>query len=178
MSGKKTKLTDEQVKEALIMFDKFDTDKSGSIDKNELQKLLETTLKQQIAPKLYDRYVTSQLNSTDKSGDGLIQFEEFLVLYEKLYFSNELPISMKPQIGNKGPTISENSNTQITSKPVKQQLTEDQLKEAEKKFKEFDKDNSGEIDRDELIQCIKATSKTKLSDLMVNRMVNSKFLLC
>lgn len=172
--SQKSKLTEDQIKEAKVMFDKFDADKSNSIDKNELKGLLESTLKTKISEKLYDRYVTSQFSSTDKSGDNLIQFDEFLVLFEKLFFSNELPIQMKPQVGSKKPTISENSNETITSKPVKQQLTEDQLKEATQKFKEFDKDNSGEIDREELTKCIQATSKTKLSDMMVNRMVNSK----
>jgi Ca2+-binding EF-hand superfamily protein len=167
-----SKLTDEQKKVATEMFNKFDADKSGTIEYHELKALLESTLAVKLSDKMYERYVSSQFSSTDKNDDKAIQLDEFLVLYEKLYTSKELPISLKPNEVSMSKVVQQ--PTQTGMKVQKVALTDDQKKEADAKFKEYDLDNSGTISREELAKIISATSKTKLSDMMVNRMVNSK----
>lgn len=164
-------LTEEQKASAKEMFEKFDEDKSGSIEFNELRALLESTLKVKLSDKLYEKYVSSQFELTDKNGDKSLQFDEFLVLYEKLYHSKELPISLKPnEQSSQQPVVEQVKQSGV--KPTKIVLTDEQKIDADAKFHEFDKDGSGHIDRDELSKIIVATSKNKLSDMMVSRMVN------
>lgn len=55
------------------LFDKFDTDKSGFLDKNELRKVMEFS-----GHKFTDSEINDILVGADKSGDGKISFDEFL----------------------------------------------------------------------------------------------------
>ncbi|KAK3771291.1 hypothetical protein RRG08_024370 [Elysia crispata] len=55
------------------LFDKFDTDKSGFLDKNELRKVMEFS-----GHKFTDSEINDILKGADSSGDGKISFDEFL----------------------------------------------------------------------------------------------------
>ncbi|RUS85783.1 hypothetical protein EGW08_006412 [Elysia chlorotica] len=54
------------------LFNKFDADKSGFLDKEELRKVLESC-----GHKFTEAEINEILRSADKSGDGKISFEEF-----------------------------------------------------------------------------------------------------
>ncbi|GFR90513.1 calmodulin [Elysia marginata] len=55
------------------LFDKFDTDKSGYLDSNELRKVMEFS-----GHKFTDSEINDILKGADSSGDGKISFDEFL----------------------------------------------------------------------------------------------------
>ncbi|GFN75355.1 calmodulin [Plakobranchus ocellatus] len=55
------------------LFDKYDADKSGYLDKNELRKILELT-----GHKFTDSEIEKVLKMADTSGDGKVSFDEFL----------------------------------------------------------------------------------------------------
>jgi Ca2+-binding EF-hand superfamily protein len=170
----KHNLSESQVREAREKFDLHDKDKSGGIDMNELKPLLEETLKNKLSENLFNRYTSTQFNATDKNNDGQVSFEEFLSLFDKLYNSNELPISIKPSAIPKRPQLESPSTN--SPKVVKQadKLTEEQKQQARVAFDKYDNDKSGHISKDELKQILQETLRSKnMGNLIFERLVNS-----
>jgi Ca2+-binding EF-hand superfamily protein len=72
-SGKKRKPVEPSKEEELrVAFDLFDEDKSGSIDKGELGKVMGS-----LGMDLPENELANLLTEMDTSGDGLIEFSEF-----------------------------------------------------------------------------------------------------
>mmetsp|Transcript_14012 Transcript_14012/g.39833 ORF Transcript_14012/g.39833 Transcript_14012/m.39833 type:complete len:84 (+) Transcript_14012:66-317(+) len=67
------RLTAEQVKEFKEAFDHFDEDKSGSIDAEELGKVMKE-LDEETEPDVLEEMI----RSVDKDNSGKIEFDEFL----------------------------------------------------------------------------------------------------
>ena len=69
------KYSDAQLKS---VFDKFDQDRNGNLDKDEIEQLL-------LSSGEYPSHsrITQLINSVDKNGDGRLNFQEFLKLYSK-----------------------------------------------------------------------------------------------
>ncbi len=77
----------EKVEEYKDMFDKFDRDGSGEIEMNELYKLLKAT----------GREITNQnaqkfIEQIDANGDGIVTFEEYVILMEKDAHPDEMDL--------------------------------------------------------------------------------------
>uniref|UniRef100_A0A7S4NII4 EF-hand domain-containing protein n=1 Tax=Paramoeba aestuarina TaxID=180227 RepID=A0A7S4NII4_9EUKA len=61
-----------------IMFEKYDTDNSGSIDADEFKHLT-----QELGYRLTDEQLKWAVSQIDDSGDGLIEYEEFIAWWKK-----------------------------------------------------------------------------------------------
>ena len=72
-------------KVAKEIFNRFDKDKSGFIEKDELRELLITVSKQLNLPILTEKEIEEGLKQLDNNNDGKLQFDEFLKFYEQLY---------------------------------------------------------------------------------------------
>jgi len=86
----KRELTPDEIAEAKESFKKFDLDKSGTIDRNELIIILEQTQKSKNMGKaIFDRLVNMHMNTVDKDGNGVIDEKEYLELYKLIFTSEE-----------------------------------------------------------------------------------------
>jgi len=72
------------VKQAEEAFWRYDTDRSGTIDRNELKPLLRAVFGNRMSEGLMDRYASAHLQSADRDRSGQIDFGEFLELYARL----------------------------------------------------------------------------------------------
>lgn len=81
----KAPLTEQEKLDAKKKFEEFDTDKSGTIDREELKKILLTTMKGKVSPAMIERVVNMHMNSGDKDGSGEISLEEFYGIYHQLF---------------------------------------------------------------------------------------------
>ena len=72
-------------KVAKELFNRFDKDKSGFIEQDELRELLITVSKQLNLPILTEKEIEEGLKQLDNNNDGKLQFDEFLKFYEQLY---------------------------------------------------------------------------------------------
>ena len=178
MASQKLELT-PQLKETIRKeFDKYDTDKNGTLDKMELRACLETTLKTKLSDNLFGRYVEASFQKTDKDSNQVIDFDEFCELYRTLYIQPEIPIGVRPQDFGKKAVLEKGDNAkkvqQVTSDDIRNSLTPEELKEAEDAFSKYDTDNSGTIDRDELKNILKDTIGKRMGEAMLNRMLEAQ----
>ena len=86
----KTKSQLEQQKKHVIevakdVFNFFDTDKSGFIERNELKPLLNKISKQLNLPLPEEKDIEEGLKQLDLNKDGKLQFSEFLPFYQQVY---------------------------------------------------------------------------------------------
>ena len=86
----KTKSQLEQQKKHVIeiakdVFNFFDTDKSGFIERNELKPLLNKISKQLNLPLPEEKDIEEGLKKLDLNKDGKLQFSEFLPFYQQVY---------------------------------------------------------------------------------------------
>ncbi|EFA79377.1 putative importin subunit alpha A [Heterostelium album PN500] len=171
--GSSATLSDEQMQMIRVSFDKFDTDKSGTLDKFELRKVLEETLKRKISDVLFNRYIEIQFQISDTNFNGVIDFDEFVSLYKKIHINPELPIHLQAK---QSPEVHRTLETgdgapKVESKVIT--LTDAEMVDAQAQFKKYDKDNSGKIDRQELADLLRETIAKKMGNLMMNRLVDS-----
>jgi Ca2+-binding EF-hand superfamily protein len=175
-------LSPAQRAEILAKFKKHDKDNSGTIDKVEFRALLEESLGRKLSDLLFSKYLDLQFHATDKDFNGHIDFAEFASLYSKIYTNPELPIGM----GSSGPgsgfgsgkqrPLETGANAPKVEKKPELILSSEEVEAARQKFKEFDKDNSGTIDKSELKALLMATSTgKKMSPTMVERYVAVQF---
>jgi len=172
-------LSAQQLQEIKAAFQKYDKDNSNSIDRHELKTLLESTLSANLSDKLLEKYVNVQFQKTDSNQNNVIEYDEFVKLYTTLYFSPELPISMriinKPKQSYVQPSQpSPSIETQI---PKKKPLSEEEKRKAKTCFDKYDLDKSGSIDRQELSKLLESVfnEQGKMSKLLFNRLVDIHF---
>lgn len=72
-------------REAKDVFNFFDTDKSGFIERCELKPLLNKISKQLNLPFPEEKDIDDGLKQLDLNKDGKLQFSEFLPFYEQVY---------------------------------------------------------------------------------------------
>ena len=68
----------EKIDACRLIFDLFDTDKSGAIDSNELAKIMEV-----LGIQCTDKEIEEMLKFLDEDKNGKIEFDEFLKIFEK-----------------------------------------------------------------------------------------------
>ncbi|KAG2388592.1 hypothetical protein C9374_000031 [Naegleria lovaniensis] len=172
------KLTPQQLEEIRRAFKQYDKDNSNSIDRQELQTLLETTLKTNLSEKMLQKYVDVQFNKNDTNKNQVIDYDEFVKLYTTLYFSPELPISMrlehKSNSFRKEPLTSSPSNSVAPPLPQKKPLSEEEKRKAKQCFDKYDLDKSGTIDRNEMSKLLESVynENGKMSKVLFNRLVD------
>jgi Ca2+-binding EF-hand superfamily protein len=173
----KKRITDADRARLKPLFEQYDTDKSGTIDKTELRNVIEASLKTKVTEKLMQKYLDAEFNRHDKDGSGSIDFEEFCELYSKLYLDPELPIvvsadqyadverSTALETGENAPKVERREVT----------MTAAQKQEALEKFDVYDKDKSGEIDKEELMALLKDSMGNKMGPKILERFVDAQF---
>ena len=75
------------VQVARQIFDKFDKNKDGSVEKSELKPLLSTISKQSNLPDPTDEDIENGLKELDLNKNGKLEFEEFYPFYKQVYDS-------------------------------------------------------------------------------------------
>lgn len=172
----KKHITDADRARLRPLFEKYDTDKSGTIDRNELRSVIEASLKTKVTEKLMQKYLEVEFNRHDKDGSGAIDFEEFCELYSRMYLDPELPIVVSAdqyadmeriplETGANAPKVEKREVVMSAA----------QKQEALTKFDEYDKDKSGEIDREELMALLKDTMGGKMGQRILERFVDAQF---
>lgn len=73
--------------EAKIIFDKFDKDKSGSMDRKEIRAMLEDTFKA-FGMETTEKDIDDMLNLLDKDGDGKVSCKSLSSLFLTDFFSS------------------------------------------------------------------------------------------
>ena len=78
--------SDQQLRAAVdAVFEKYDTDKSESLDANEVFKLINDALSHMQSPrKVTQEEVNQFIKAVDKSGDAKIQKPELLEIFKKV----------------------------------------------------------------------------------------------
>jgi len=89
--------TEQEKQDAWVLFQKFDKDKSGTIEKGELKELLKEKMGKRTSEAILSRYVDSHFSEFDKQGTGSISKTEFLKLYKKLYCNPPKPAGAVPE---------------------------------------------------------------------------------
>lgn len=67
------------------VFDLYDVDKNGYIDKSELKPLLNKLSKQLGLPEPNDQDIDDGIKQLDFNKDGKLQFKEFFPFYQQVY---------------------------------------------------------------------------------------------
>eukprot|EP01116_Phalansterium_solitarium_P019110 TRINITY_DN5245_c0_g1_i1.p1 TRINITY_DN5245_c0_g1~~TRINITY_DN5245_c0_g1_i1.p1 ORF type:complete len:514 (+),score=162.79 TRINITY_DN5245_c0_g1_i1:184-1725(+) len=128
------------LREAHAMFRQYDVDNSGSIDKLELEALLNEVF---AAADMSDEYRRGVIEKTireyDKNNDGKISWKEFVVLFDKEDLMALPSAAAPPPFG---------------------------IKDAQRLFMKYDKDRSGTIDKKEIENLLKEAFNTNVSQKM------------
>lgn len=86
----------ERYEEAFFNFHRYDTDGSGTIDATELVKLLtDMNLhagRKGLSEERLQKWADGELKRSDKNGDGVLSFEEFLAYYNSFIARHRKPI--------------------------------------------------------------------------------------
>ncbi|XP_078618046.1 uncharacterized protein LOC144885796 isoform X4 [Branchiostoma floridae x Branchiostoma japonicum] len=77
-------LTAKQVEDARKKFNKYDADKNGYIDKDEMRQLF-LDMFPHFNRNMLDRYVNDEFRAQDKDFSNTIDFDEFLGMYKRLF---------------------------------------------------------------------------------------------
>ncbi|KAJ8594992.1 Ca2+-binding EF-hand protein [Rhizopogon salebrosus TDB-379] len=122
-------LTDEQKQEIKEAFELFDTDKDGSLDYHELKVAMRA-----LGFDMKKAEVLKILRDHDKSGHGLIDFEDFAKI-------NPSPERVKLNTKNGSYTAFSTSKLLLSERI----LARDPMEEIRRAFQLFDDDNTGKI---------------------------------
>lgn len=80
-------LPNEFLFQAKEIFEKFDLNKNGSIDLDEMKQLIAFLSEKSGTAMPSDESIKEGLANLDHNKDGVLQFEEFLPFYSSLYSS-------------------------------------------------------------------------------------------
>ena len=80
-TGKFIKMT----KEAREIFDSYDSNNDGKIEKSELKLILNNISKKLGLPLPTDNDINKGFKQLDKNNNNLLEFDEFIVFYKQVY---------------------------------------------------------------------------------------------
>jgi Ca2+-binding EF-hand superfamily protein len=72
LKGKEAQASQQEIDELKQIFDQFDHDKSGKLDRQELEQLMKT-----VNPNVTSQDIDAMIHHADWDSDGLISFDEF-----------------------------------------------------------------------------------------------------
>ncbi|XP_003726814.1 FGFR1 oncogene partner isoform X2 [Strongylocentrotus purpuratus] len=121
-------LTASQIADAKAKFEKYDLDKSGSIDKNELRNLF-VDMFPNFHRNMLERYVQDEFQAGDKDFSSVIDFDEFLAMYRRLFVNCRSVVSH--DISDMVPTSPKKLRQHNTNSQGDQKKTEDSLRKLE-----------------------------------------------
>eukprot|EP00465_Bigelowiella_longifila_P012073 CAMPEP_0185261852 /NCGR_PEP_ID=MMETSP1359-20130426/10165_1 /TAXON_ID=552665 /ORGANISM="Bigelowiella longifila, Strain CCMP242" /LENGTH=167 /DNA_ID=CAMNT_0027848623 /DNA_START=52 /DNA_END=555 /DNA_ORIENTATION=+ len=152
-SRKVSELTAEQKQEIREAFDLFDTDGSGSIDKNELKVAMRAL---GFEPKKEE--IAKMIQDIDKDNSGEIDFPEFLEMMTAKMGERD----SKTEILKAFRLFDDDETGYITlenlrrvAKEIGESMTDKELQEM---IEEADRTNDGKVSEDEFLRIMKKTS--------------------
>eukprot|EP00470_Lotharella_oceanica_P000101 CAMPEP_0170167470 /NCGR_PEP_ID=MMETSP0040_2-20121228/866_1 /TAXON_ID=641309 /ORGANISM="Lotharella oceanica, Strain CCMP622" /LENGTH=166 /DNA_ID=CAMNT_0010405507 /DNA_START=21 /DNA_END=521 /DNA_ORIENTATION=+ len=152
-TDKVTELTTEQKQEIREAFDLFDTDGSGSIDKNELKVAMRAL---GFEPKKEE--IAKMIQDIDKDNSGEIDFPEFLEMMTAKMGERD----SKTEILKAFRLFDDDETGYITLdnlRRVAKEIGENMAdKELQEMIEEADRTNDGKISEDEFLRIMKKTS--------------------
>ena len=80
---KMSKLSPEHIAIVRKHFDRFDKNKSGTIDIREMRAALESTLAVKLTESMFQKYAMAEMQRFDKNQDGVLQFDEYVEMFTK-----------------------------------------------------------------------------------------------
>mmetsp|Transcript_16304 Transcript_16304/g.19541 ORF Transcript_16304/g.19541 Transcript_16304/m.19541 type:complete len:168 (+) Transcript_16304:42-545(+) len=153
VSRKVAELTAEQKQEIREAFDLFDTDGSGSIDKNELKVAMRAL---GFEPKKEE--IAKMIQDIDKDNSGEIDFPEFLEMMTAKMGERD----SKTEILKAFRLFDDDETGYITlenlrrvAKEIGENMTDKELQEM---IEEADRTNDGKVSEDEFLRIMKKTS--------------------
>ncbi|CAK9234678.1 unnamed protein product [Sphagnum troendelagicum] len=146
-------LTDEQKQEIREAFDLFDTDRSGSIDANELKVAMRA-----LGFESKKEDIKKMLDKIDEDGSGVIEFDEFVKMMTAKMGERESKEEIKRafrlfDIDETG-RISF-PNLKRIAKELGEILSDEELREM---IQEADRDGDGEVNEEEFYRIMKKTT--------------------
>mmetsp|Transcript_14147 Transcript_14147/g.36651 ORF Transcript_14147/g.36651 Transcript_14147/m.36651 type:complete len:171 (-) Transcript_14147:91-603(-) len=126
----------KQVKALKQVFDEHDKDGSGEVSVAEMKEHLKKTSGVIMNPEHFTK-------ALDRDGDGQLTFKEYLMAY----YRDATPKDLDKMLAWVKP--------EAVEAPQKAPLTPEQLDEFKMMFKMYDKDNDGQLDKDELMSAMK-----------------------
>eukprot|EP01129_Flabellula_baltica_P015110 TRINITY_DN747_c0_g1_i1.p1 TRINITY_DN747_c0_g1~~TRINITY_DN747_c0_g1_i1.p1 ORF type:complete len:219 (-),score=58.96 TRINITY_DN747_c0_g1_i1:105-761(-) len=175
-------LSEKAIERATTIFHQADKDGNGTLDARELRHVIAKCFKKKdidFNSNVLKKYTELQLNTHDVSGDGNVELDDFIVLYHKLMEDPELPIQLKRAATEDGEEIELGDTEQdYTPQPLNVindgvQLSPEEYAESQRLFDQFDADNSGKIDREELTALIKEHMGPRVSNMIISRFVDA-----
>lgn len=147
-------LTPQEIRDLKLVFDVFDTDKSGSIDARELRKAMRA-----LGFKISKESIEDMIADLDIDKSGSIEFDEFLEFIiarqgDGRDVHNEIVQGFKMFDTDKTGKISLNNLKQV-SRLCGVKLNEQELKEM---IQEADKDGDNEVDQEEFVSMMLKTN--------------------
>lgn len=147
-------LTPQEIRDLKLVFDVFDTDKSGSIDARELRKAMKA-----LGFKISKESIEEMIADLDVDKSGSIEFDEFLEFIiarqgDGRDVHNEIVQGFKMFDTDKTGKISLNNLKQV-SRLCGVKLNEQELKEM---IQEADKDGDNEVDQEEFVNMMLKTN--------------------
>ncbi|EDO41859.1 predicted protein [Nematostella vectensis] len=147
-------LTPQEIRDLKLVFDTFDTDKSGSIDGRELRKAMRT-----LGFKISKEGIAGMIADLDADQSGRIEFDEFL---DFIISKQSDGRDVHDEIVQGFKMFDTDQSGRITLENLKQvsrmcgvKLNETELKEM---ILEADKDGDSSIDQDEFINMMLKTN--------------------
>ena len=149
----RTEITEEQKQEIREAFDLFDSESTGAIDAKELKVAMRAL---GFEPKKEE--IRKILSEVDKSGEGIIRFDDFLDIMTQKMLERDPVEEMKKAFT----LICEEGQNKITLKSlqkVAKELGENMtIEELQEMIEEADRDGDGEIGEDDFLKIMKKTN--------------------
>ena len=149
----RTEITEEQKQEIREAFDLFDSESSGAIDAKELKVAMRAL---GFEPKKEE--IRKILSEVDKSGEGIIRFDDFLDIMTQKMLERDPVEEMKKAFH----LICEEGQDKITLKSlqkVAKELGENRtIEELQEMIEEADRDGDGEIGEEDFLKIMKKTN--------------------
>lgn len=134
-------VTESRYDEYMTVFQKFDTDGNGSIDSEEIKKMMS-----QLDVEQGDNSIEEMVKEADKNGDGEVDFEEFLQLLLVIERESDLQATFNRFDLDGNGFIDREELTKVFSELSGRSPSEQELDEM---FKEADTNGDGQIDFNE-----------------------------
>ena len=149
----RSEITEEQKQEIKEAFDLFDSESSGAIDAKELKVAMRAL---GFEPKKEE--IRKILSEVDKSGEGIIRYDDFLdIMTQKMLERDPVEEMKKAFI-----LICEEGHDKITLKSlqkVAKELGENMtIEELQEMIEEADRDGDGEIGEEDFLKIMKKTN--------------------
>ncbi|GER49054.1 centrin2 [Striga asiatica] len=151
--GRYHALTEQKRKEIKDAFEQFDTDRSGTIDANELNEAMRV-----LGFESSEEEITRIIAEVDKDGSGTIDFDEFCFMMTAKFGERDTIEELKKAFR----TIDLDNNGSISLGDIRRTANVVGVRFTEKELQDMirgaDRDNDGEVSLDDFFKIMSRTS--------------------